>query len=534
MKLVNPSVSKQQPKSESSWITDENYDEANENQFNEPLWSDSSLYASPRVAAGPEVSNVGRLKVTVEYDEAEQFLDVCIHEAEKLPMTKKNKLPNAYAKIKFDPNEGFKLNTKVVSKTSEPVWDESLEVDLECVPEDEDLLMVIEVWNKDFMKSSYIGSLVFPMDVVQKNVVNGWFDLTESYDITDLQSMEAEEVYQNDNPEPRRTRISKLQTQPMEMSAAEEPTESSFGPLKDLPGLESIQENEKISSTQLNSTSFKRPLKATSSFEFESKSDSPSNVENELTRLSLSLVNSIKANESFNNYNAAGENVVSAYKEQIENEFDSSDVELEPSPSKKRLLASEYYAQRDEFEDEFRISKNMVTSTLQQSDIFPSDDDLRSVGRLKLIIKYDEADQFLDVFIDRAEKLPDTKKNKEPNAYVKIKFDPGNKKIKFTSKVVNKTAEPVWQETFEIDLECITIPEDQDLSIVVEVWSKEFLKSTYIGSLVFPMDIVQKNLVDGWFDLTESFSHTDLRSDLKKMACQILSAKFNTVINGLL
>ena len=188
-----------------------------------------------------------------------------------------------------------------------------------------------------------------------------------------------------------------------------------------------------------------------------------------------------------------------------ENDINPSDVDLEPStlfPSPIKVEGGSKNASMVDLDE----TKNH--SSDESNDIRPVSS---NVGRLELTVKFDEPDQFLDVIIRQAENLSVTK-----NTYVKIKFDPSNKKFKLNSKVVNKSSDPVWDENFEIDLEDVTFPEDVDLSMVIEVWSKGFIKSSYIGSLVFSMEVVQKNVIDGWFDLTKSFSNTDLQKLIKR------------------
>jgi hypothetical protein len=190
-------------------------------------------------------------------------------------------------------------------------------------------------------------------------------------------------------------------------------------------------------------------------------------------------------------------------------------------------IAFRYTFSQKDFQEDGALLKSMSSSKLQQKknlrevvmDVLPNDvvsdvhnkvADFKTMHRLggsqRTGMRIDNQGQFsfnLVVHVVRAVNLKDMDSNGLSDPYLKVhvgntrkilSFDACERRLKCCTRVIRKTLNPEWNETFEIPL---TRDEasNQDLAIQISVWDWDLMGTNdLIGETVVPLSEIQRFL----------------------------------------
>ncbi|XP_066138677.1 extended synaptotagmin-2-B-like isoform X2 [Euwallacea fornicatus] len=124
-------------------------------------------------------------------------------------------------------------------------------------------------------------------------------------------------------------------------------------------------------------------------------------------------------------------------------------------------------------------------------------------GRIELSLEYSELTQKFSVIVHRASSLPLKIPTDIPDPYVKLKLEgPGISPVKYRTKVVIDSCDPVYEEKFEY---LLSVLELSSYRLIITVKNKKMFNSSIIGQKIMDLSYIKNcaSQARDWFDLHE-------------------------------
>merc|ERR1719210_3050739 len=130
-------------------------------------------------------------------------------------------------------------------------------------------------------------------------------------------------------------------------------------------------------------------------------------------------------------------------------------------------------------------------------------------GKVKLSAQYNPAQETLFVTVHEAKGLPGGDLPDPPDPYVKLYLLPErSKKSKRKSDAKKDTVTPVFEETFDYDVEVLKMNSELEVSVVDR--KGIFSRRATMGQVVIKLDdVISGDILNQWFDLLEVDEDSD-------------------------